>query len=203
MLKIVQHKSVIMWLLGAALGTLAASACGIPSPDTTTTAGTPSDSSGDTESGDPTTGGGSTGDAPGFVCADVGKPCTPNAGECAKGLLCVSTDEAAPAPEHVCAAQCNLEEGWPSAAPCPIGWCDVPIGESTGMCRDSDSMPAGLCEGIPSCAGDPCVDGCANGLSCIVGACAFACATAADCTAGQACLAGACFDGDGLADPCN
>ena len=200
MLKIVQHKSVIMWLLGAALGTLAASACGIPSPDTTTTAGTPSDSSGDTESGDPTTGGGSTGDAPGFVCPDVGKPCTPNAGECAKGLRCASTHEAAPAPEHVCAVLCNLG---PNAAPCPIGWCDVPIGESTGMCRDSDSMPAGLCEGIPSCAGDPCVDGCANGLSCIVGACAFACATAADCTAGQACLAGACFDGDGLADPCN
>ena len=73
MLKIVRHKSVIMWLLGAALGTLAASACDTPSPDTTTTAGTPSDSSGDTESGDPTTGGGSTGDAPALPRRPAGR----------------------------------------------------------------------------------------------------------------------------------
>ena len=202
MLKIVQHKSVIMWLLGAALGTLAASACGIPSPDTTTTAGTPSDSSGDTESGDPTTGGGSTGDAPGFVCADVGKPCTPNAGECAKGLRCVSTHEAAPAPEHVCGQRCNLQKDGVTALPCRIGWCDAPI-DGYGLCRDDDGLPTALCDGVPSCAGDPCMSSCANGLSCVAGACVFACEAAADCAAGQACLAGACFDGDGLADPCN
>ena len=180
------------------LALFTASACDTsePVPGTSTTDASTSTSTGDGSStgSDQPTGG------TGYVCADVGKPCTPNAGECAKGLRCASTHEAAPAPEHVCAVLCNLG---PNAAPCPIGWCDVPIGESTGMCRDSDSMPAGLCEGIPSCAGDPCVDGCANGLSCIVGACAFACATAADCAAGQACLAGACFDGDGLADPCN
>ena len=194
MLKIVQHKSVIMWLLGAALGTLAASACGIPSPDTTTTAGTPSDSSGDTESG------GSTGGA-GYVCDAVGVACDLDAPACDGGLDCVERPDMPGV--GVCGQRCNLETDGVTALPCKIGWCDIAFGAAVGLCRDDDGLPTGLCEGVPSCAGDKCEGICANGLACISGACAFACETAKDCAEGQACLAGACFDGDGLADPCN
>lgn len=159
--------------------------------------GSTGDGSTSTTSGEPT--GGATG-GPGYVCDDVGLPCDPKAPSCAAGLDCVELPD--DWSKGVCAQKCNTEGG-PAAAPCKIGWCDIPFGAAYGMCRDPDGLPTGLCDGIPSCAGDPCEGACANGLSCIVGACAFACQMAADCEVGQACLAGACFDADGLADPCN
>ena len=134
------------------------------------------------------------------VCDAVGVACDLDAPACSSGLDCVERPDMPGS--GVCGQRCNLQKDGVTALPCRIGWCDAPI-DGYGMCRDGDGLPTALCDGVPSCAGDPCRGTCANGLSCIVGACAFACATAADCTAGQACLAGACFDGDGLADPCN
>ena len=173
---------------------LLAPACDPPSsPDTDTGVAT-SGPSGETDSA------ASTGDAPGYVCADVGAACDLDAPACSAGLDCVERPDMPGA--GVCSQKCNLQDG-PGGEPCAVGWCDVPNGARSGMCRDADYLPTGLCEGVPSCAGDPCEATCASGLSCIAGACAFACETAADCADGQACIAGACFDGDGLADPCN
>ncbi len=167
-------------------------ACDVrPEPDTSST-DTSSSSSG-AGTGDPT-------DGPGYVCEDVGVACDLEAPSCSAGLDCIERPDMPGT--GVCAAKCNLDGG-ANGQPCPIGWCDLPAGESFGICRDNDGLPTGLCDGVPSCAGDHCTDACANGLACISGACAFACETAKDCAAGQACLAGACFAGDGLADPCN
>lgn len=143
----------------------------------------------------PTTTGGE-----GYLCDGVGAACDVVGPDCAAGLDCVELPDSPGV--NVCAQRCNLEGGV-NAEPCKIGWCDVQNFAATGMCRDGDGLPVGLCDGVPSCAGDHCTDACANGLTCLVGSCAFACATAKDCAEGQACLAGACFDGDGLANPCN
>lgn len=149
-----------------------------------------------------TTGTGTTFEDPtstGFICEGVGLPCDLDAPACAAGLDCVEINDAPGT--GVCAQECNLQDGV-NAAPCAIGFCDA-LFDGWGMCRDGDGLPIGLCDGVPACAGDPCESACDNGLSCIAGACAFACEVAADCAPGQACLAGACFDSDGLADPCN
>lgn len=157
---------------------------------------------GDTTGGEPSSTGEPTGgqETGGFVCDAVGVPCDLRVPACDAGLDCVERPDMPGT--GVCAQRCNLQDGV-IAEPCLIGWCDVQNGAATGMCRDDDGLPTGLCDGVPSCAGDHCTDICANGLTCIAGSCAFACETAKDCAAGQACLAGACFSGDGLADPCN
>lgn len=166
--------------------------CGPEHPTDTDTSAT-----GSTSDAEPTTGGTSSG----YICDAVGQPCDLDAPACDSGLDCVEKPDAPGA--GVCGQRCNLETEGVTALPCKIGWCDIDLGAAIGLCRDDDGLPTALCDGVPSCAGDPCQGGCANGMSCISGACAFACETAKDCAAGQACLAGACFDGDGLADPCN
>ena len=184
-------------LLAAAL---LVSACDIPAPSPDTDGVSTEGSTGEPNG---SSSGGATGDTtggPGFVCEGVGLACDLDAPACAAGLDCVERFDVPGT--GVCAQECNLQDGV-NAAPCAIGWCDVPFGAAFGMCRDGDGLPVGLCDGVPACAGDPCEGACDNGLSCIAGACAFACETAKDCAEGQACLAGACFDGDGLADPCN
>lgn len=147
---------------------------------------------------------GSTGDAPadssssggdGYVCGEVGASCDPDLSDCGPGLDCVELPDAPGV--HVCASRCSTGTG------CPIGWCDPTPDGRSGICRDADGLPTGLCFGTPSCAGDPCEATCANGLSCVAGSCALACDAAAGCEGTQACIAGVCFDGDGLADPCN
>lgn len=179
---------------------LSAPACDLPGPGPAPTTSTSGEAS--TSDGEPT---GSTGDTStggtGYVCAEVGQPCDLDAPACGGGLDCVERPDLPGA--GVCGQRCNLQIDGVTALPCKIGWCDIENGAAIGLCRDDDGLPTGLCDGVPSCAGDPCEGTCANGLSCIVGACAFACETAKDCAEGQACLAGACFAGDGLADPCN
>ena len=180
---------------------LSAPACDLPGPGPAPATSTSGEAS--TSDGEPT---GSTGEAAstggtGYVCAEVGQPCDLDAPACGGGLDCVERPDMPGA--GVCGQRCNLQLDGVTALPCKIGWCDIENGAAIGLCRDDDGLPTGLCDGVPSCAGDPCEGTCANGLSCIVGACAFACETAKDCAEGQACLAGACFDGDGLADPCN
>lgn len=177
-----------------------APACDImPGPGPVPGASTGEASTSDGEPTGSTSSGDSTGGA-GYVCDAVGVACDLDAPACDGGLDCVERPDMPGI--GVCAQRCNLQDGV-AAEPCKIGWCDVQNFAATGMCRDEDGLPTGLCDGLPSCAGDKCEASCANGLSCIVGACAFACETAKDCAEGQACLAGACFDGDGLADPCN
>lgn len=148
------------------------------------------------------TGEASTGDGPtsgeGWVCPAVGAPCDLRAPECGEGLVC--RPGGLVHPMGVCASACSFGGGMGA---CPIGTCDATEESGVGICRDADGLPTGLCPGVPSCAGDPCEGLCANGLTCTLGACSFACKTAVDCEAGQACIAGACFSGDGLADPCN
>lgn len=182
--------------LSLALALFLAPACDpLPGPDTD--GGVATSGPADDSTGAPAT---TDGDAPGFVCEDVGAACDLDAPACSAGLDCVERPDMPGA--GVCAQRCNDQQG-PVADPCRVGWCDVAPGARSGMCRDSDGLPVGLCDGVPACAGDPCEGGCANGLSCIAGACAFACEVAADCGPGQVCLAGACFAGGDLVDPCN
>ena len=175
-----------------------ASACDLVPPDPTTSTGSTGDieaSTGDSSSGDSS----STG-SPGYVCEDVGATCDLKAPACSPGLDCVAVPDYPT--KGVCAQRCN-NSGGPDADPCLVGWCDMHEDSTSGLCRDNDGLPIGLCDGVPSCAGDPCEVGCENGLSCIAGECAFACESAADCALGHTCRAGACFnEGGELATPC-
>jgi hypothetical protein len=194
-----EPKSMKPTTIAIFLALFAASACDIPPgpvPGTSTGEAPPS------STGEPTSTSGeaSTGGA-GYVCDAVGVACDLDAPACAAGLDCVERPDMPGA--GVCGQRCNLQTDGVTSLPCSIGWCDIANGAAVGLCRDDDGLPTGLCDGVPSCAGDHCDGACANGLSCIVGACAFACETAKDCAEGQACIAGACFEGDGLADPCN
>ena len=134
-----------------------------------------------------------------YVCEDVGAPCVPQEHICAPGLFCLPRHDD-PA-KGVCAQVC-IEAEPAKSIPCKVGWCDTYDATGVGMCRDADGLPTGLCDGVPSCAGDPCQGACGNGLACISGTCAYACVTAADCGGGQTCLGGACHAAFGLATPC-